>query len=379
MASLIPMPLSDEPEPPGLRARVRAFLDAERVAHPGLVGRGGYDRAFSRRLGAAGLVALSVPVQYGGPGLGPVAQLVVAEEMLAAGAPVGAHIAAERQTAPMLLRFGTEEQKREFLPRIAAGEIGFALGMSEPDSGSDLSSVRTRATRVDGGWSLSGAKIWTSWADRVEYAVVLCRSSPLGDDRHEGLSQLVVDLSAPGVAISPIETLDGNAHFSEVSFSEVFVPADRVLGEPGSGWRQVTSELAYERSGPDRWLSAFPVFSALVDAAPHLEDEALVEVGRAAAMFRVLHAFSSGIAHAVRDGDDPAVAAAVVKDIGTGFEQGLVAAPAGLLPRDPDLPHGSVRALRETSQALGLVSPGFTIRGGTTEVLRTIVSRGLLR
>jgi alkylation response protein AidB-like acyl-CoA dehydrogenase len=373
------MPLSSSPEPEGFRQRVRDFLRDERDAYPAIF-HSGYDRDFSRRLGSASLLAVSIPREYGGAGLTPVHQFIAAEELLAARAPIGSHIAAERQTAPMLLRVGSEEQKSHFLPLIAAGLIGFALGMSEPDSGSDLSSVRTRATAVPGGWSVTGTKVWTSWADRVQYAVALCRTSPQGQDRHAGLSQFIIDLAAPGVTISPIQTLDGRAHFSEVSFEDVYVPENMLLGKEGSGWKQVTSELAYERSGPDRWLSTFGVFSSLIAAAPALEDEAVLEIGRAAATYRVLHEMSYGIARAVEDGEDPASAGAVVKDLGTTFEQALVVA-AGRLERraegEPD--DARVNALSEATQAAALIAPGFTIRGGTTQVLRTVVSRELLR
>jgi alkylation response protein AidB-like acyl-CoA dehydrogenase len=381
MSWLADMPLSSSPEQAGLRRAVRLFLDRERTERPEIFTGDGFDRAFSRGLGAQGWLGMVIPEKYGGVGLGPVDQFVVSEELLAARAPVGAHIAAERQTAPMLIRFGTPAQREEFLPLIASGDIGFALGMSEPDSGSDLSSVRSRAHQVDGGWSLSGTKVWTSWADRVEYAVVLCRTAPLGSDKHAGLSQLIVDLHAPGVTVSPITTIDGRAHFSEVNFSDVFVRSQRVLGEVGHGWRQVTSELAYERSGPDRWLSTFRVYAALVRACGEIEDEAVVAIGRGAARYRILHELSYGIARAVQDGADPAAAAAVVKDLGTRFEQEVVemARQFVRVPLPDDRTSGRLSDLAAAVADVVLVAPGFTIRGGTTQILRTVIARELIR
>ena len=255
-------PTALSPAEEALRAEVRDFLAAELPAdsRPALGFAGRHDPEFSRTLAKRGWVGMAIPPEYGGHGRSAVDRFVVAEELLAAGAPIGAHFVADRQTAPALLHFGTEEQRRRFLPGIAAGEVYFSLGMSEPDSGSDLASVRTRATRVDGGWTVTGTKVWTSEAHRNHFFAVLCRTAPVAEgDRHAGLSQLIVDLSAPGVRISPIPYLDGSHHFNEVALEDVFVPDDMVLGEPGSGWRQVTSELAYERSGPDRWLSTFPV------------------------------------------------------------------------------------------------------------------------
>jgi alkylation response protein AidB-like acyl-CoA dehydrogenase len=371
------MPFTTEaPEQARLRAEVRAYLARERADDPGAFAGRGYDAEFSKRLGARGWLGMVIPARYGGAGRTPLDQFVVAEELLAAGAPIGAHHAAERQTAPMLLRYGSAELRERFLPAIAAGTAGFALGMSEPDSGSDLASVRTRAVPVAGGWRLTGTKVWTSWADRVGHAVVLCRTAT-GGRKHDGLSQLIVDLRAPGVQVRPIRTLDGRAHFSEVVFDEVQVPEGMLLGDDGRGWAQIGAELAYERGGPDRWLSTFAVYRALVRAAPSLDPpgEVADAVGRCAAWYRVLHELSLGIAHAVTAGREPAVEAAAVKDLGTAFEQRVVELAREFLAGDRPAPPELVAAVYDHL----LVAPGFTIRGGSTEILRTIVARELSR
>ncbi|HEX9831942.1 MAG TPA: acyl-CoA dehydrogenase family protein [Mycobacterium sp.] len=355
---------SAAPGDAALRAEVRKFITDEYDADPTLRGRG-FDWGFSARLAERGWVGMVIPADYGGAGRSPVDQLIVAEELLAAHAPIGAHHAAERQTAPMLLRFGTELQKRRFLPEIASGKTGFALGMSEPDSGSDLASVRCKAVETDDGWLLNGTKVWTSWADRVQYAVVLCRTSPAGDSKHTGLSQLLVDLATPGVTVRPITTIDGSAHFAEVIFDDVAVPADMMLGVAGQGWKQINSELAYERGGPDRWLSSFRVYAALARASRR---DAAVEVGRMTAWYRALHELSYGIASAVAAGAEPAVEAALVKDLGTAFEQRVVETARRFTGvAGPEL----AAAVSD----LMLIAPGFTIRGGSTQVLRTIVAR----
>ncbi|MEW6466770.1 MAG: acyl-CoA dehydrogenase family protein, partial [Pseudomonadota bacterium] len=252
-----PLSFPCESLPPGaaaLRAEVRAFLAREQVA-------GGFtpssdswmnaSPAFSRRLGEQGWLGMTWPRAYGGGERSALERYVVTEELLAAGAPVGAHWVADRQTGPMLLRYGTEEQRQTFLPRIARGTCFFAIGMSEPDAGSDLSAVRTRAEPVEGGWRLTGRKVWTSFAHEAHAMIVLCRTAPRSEDRHAGLSQLIVELDSPGITLRPILNLAGEHHFNEVVFDGVFVPETRVVGRIGNGWQQVIGELAFERSGPE--------------------------------------------------------------------------------------------------------------------------------
>jgi len=313
---------------------------------------------------------MTIPTEYGGHGRTFVERLVVTEELLAAGAPVAAHWVADRQAAPSLLRFGSEEQKRFYLPRIAAGECFFAIGMSEPDSGSDLASVRTRARQVDGGWRVTGTKVWTSGAHASEAFFVLARTSPLDPaQRHHGLSQLIVDLGSDGLQVRPIVSMTGEHHFNEVHLEDVFVPDARVLGDIGAGWHQVTSELAYERSGPERFLCAFPLYEVQVArAATAPEQSADLSVGRSFARLRGLHHMSMAVNAAVERGDKADTAAAVVKVLGTTFEGDLIEQvhlSGGVDPDDPLLGAGLLQR------------PGFTLRGGTNEVLRGVIARGL--
>src|SRR6058998_3490909 len=192
------------PEARALREEVRDFLRAElcdrapvRRAHSW----GGFDREFSRKVGARGWIGMTWPKRYGGHERSALERYVVLEEMLAAGAPVSAHWVADRQSGPLLLRFGTEEQRERFLPAMARGECAFAIGMSEAGSGSDLASVATRAERVAGGWRVDGTKTWTGGAHAADFLVVLCRTSPRGEDRHAGLTQLIVDLGSPRISL----------------------------------------------------------------------------------------------------------------------------------------------------------------------------------
>src|ERR1700674_3471681 len=213
-------PIRLPPECEKLRKEVRAFLAEEIAAgtlDPHKPKREDTDAPeFSRRVGKRGWIGMTWPKKYGGHERTFLERYVVLEEMLAAGAPVGAHWIADRQSGPLLLRFGTEAQRQRFLPAITRGELAFAIGMSEPDSGSDLASIRTRAQRADGGYVVNGTKVWTSNAHRSDYAIALFRTTVVPDKKHEGLSQFLVDLTTPGIMIRPIIDLAGEHHFNEV-------------------------------------------------------------------------------------------------------------------------------------------------------------------
>src|SRR5690606_19953868 len=187
---------------------------------------------------------------------GSFARYVVSEELLAAGAPVSAHWIADRQSAPLLLHYGTPAQQERYIPGIVRGEIYFCIGMSEPNSGSDLASIGSRAAREGDVWVLNGRKIWTTNAHRSHYMIALVRTQGRGDDRHGGMSQFIIDLKAPGVTVRPIRDLSGGEHFNEVFFDDVVLGSDALVGTDGNGWTQVMAELAFERSGPERFLSS---------------------------------------------------------------------------------------------------------------------------
>ena len=380
-------PLTLAPAPPSeaaeeVRAQVREFLAAERDAGTFTTHvdtwLSGVDPAFSRKLGERGWLGMTWPKRYGGHERSAMERYAVTEELLAAGAPVAAHWIADRQSGPNLLRYGTEAQRQQILPRIAAGECYFVIGMSEPDSGSDLASIRTRASRdADGDWVVNGAKVWTSNAHFSHYGIVLVRTSPADPaNRHAGLSQLLVDLSLPGITINPIRILDGGHHFNEVVFDDVVVPGDMLLGEEGAGWHQVTAELAFERSGPERFLSTYPLLAEFARRACDTGDAAqLGTLGRLSARLLALRQLSLRIAAALDRGELPDIPAALVKDVGTTFEADVIDEVRRVVDVLPSLdsPDPLARALAEAQ----LHQPGFTLRGGTNEILRGIVARGL--
>jgi acyl-CoA dehydrogenase len=383
-SALVPPFRALPPHTEVLRTAVREFIVADRAEH-GWSPRvdswiASWDPEFSRRLAAKGWLGMTFPREYGGGGFSHVERFVVIEELLAAGAPVAAHWVADRQAGPSLLKYGNDTQRGRYLPAIARGECYFAIGMSEPEAGSDLASVKTKGVRVDGGWELSGTKVWTSGAHHAHAFVVLARTSELDvARRHEGLSQFVVPLDSPNLDIRPIRLLTGAQHFNEVVLSKVFVPDDMVLGDIGDGWTQVTSELGFERSGPERILSTHPLLDELArELRTHPAGEnpwAAADLGELVSQLTALRQMSASVAAALSRGEPVGVAAAVIKDLGTRYEAAVVdtAGQSAAIRPEVDANEALPRLLAEGV----LHAPGFTLRGGTNEILSGVVARGL--
>ncbi len=364
---------------PDLRREVRAFL-AETLG-PGYGPRAaarswmGFDAGFSAKLGAAGYLGMTFPRAYGGQGKSPLERYVVVEELLAAGAPVAAHWIADRQSGNLLLHYGSEAQRQQILPRIARGECFFCIGMSEPDAGSDLAAARTRAVPVEGGYLVNGAKVWTTYAHEAHYMILFCRTGA-SEDRHGGVSQFLVDLRTPGIRISPIHDMQGEHHLNEVSFTDVVLPASALIGTEGDGWKQVMGELAFERSGPDRFLSSFALLNLLAGQLAQAPDQAgRRALGRIVAHLMVLRQMSRSVAGALARAENPTLQAAIVKDLGAVLEQDIPELLRLLVPVEGQ-PDGS--DLLASVYAYTVQSaPGFSLRGGTREILRGIIARGL--
>ncbi|PKZ64674.1 acyl-CoA dehydrogenase [Gordonia terrae] len=337
----------------------------------------GFDPDFSRRLGERGWLGMTMPVEYGGRGRTPVERFVVTEELLAHGAPVAAHWIADRQMAPGILANGTEDQRRRYIPGISAGTTYFAIGMSEPDAGSDLASVRTRATDNGDTWTISGTKVWTTGAHIAHAMVLLARSDGTPDDRQQGLSQFLVDLPHPDIEIRPLPSIDGQSHFNEVIFHDAVVDSSALLGVRGRGWRQVMGELAFERSGPERYLSTLPLLRAWTDQLRKhgATSQQRETVGTLTAQAWALRRMSLQVARELQTGAKPDVLAAMVKDLGSTFEGDLVTAVRSASHTVPRRTGGSDFD-RLLAQSV-LHTPAFTLRGGTNEILRGIVARGL--
>ena len=364
-----------------LQAEVREFLAAELPpgSHEPCLGMAAdHDREFSAKMATRGWVGMALPSRWGGSDRTAVQRFIVVEEMLRWGAPVGHHWVADRQTGNVILKFGTDEQRERFLPPICRGELGFSIGMSEPDSGSDLASVSTRAERADDGWVVNGTKIWTSNAHMNDWFICLLRTAPMEDgNKHAGLSQFLIDLSSPGLEISPIPFLDGSHHFNEVTFHDVFVPDINVVGQPGMGWHQNTTEMAYERGGPDRWLSPFSTVEQLLReaAGTPMEDAVSNLFGELAARWWGIRNLSLSVARLIDEGEAPSVESALVKEMGTRYEQEVVEKLVQLIDEEYS-PESESLFERLLAQCV-VTFPGNTIRGGTIEILRSVASKGL--
>src|SRR6266496_4400559 len=330
-----------------LRKEVRAFLAEEIAAgtfDPNQAVHGDLHNAeFSRRVGAKGWLGMTWPKRYGGHERSFLERYVVTEEMRVANAPTRRFFVADRQSGPVLLKYAPENIKLDILPRICRGEVCFAIGMSEPNSGSDLFAAKTRATKTDGGYLINGTKIWTSSAHIADYMIAIFRTSPsTKENRRHGLTQFLVKMKQPGIAVNPIGQITGQYEFNEVVFTDHFVPDDHVLGEIDGAWKQATSELAYERSGPERFLETYYVLTELVRAV----------------------------------GKEPVVEASIVKDIGTVWEQQLPHRVRDLAAFVEETASNRETLEHQLSFAIK-TAPKLTIQGGTTEVLRGIIARGL--
>jgi acyl-CoA dehydrogenase len=375
-------PVRLSPQCEALRTEVRAFLAQEISAgtfephHPGY--SESYDRNFSRRVGAKGWIGMTWPKQYGGHERSQLERYVVTEEFRVANAPANFHFVADRQSGPILLKYAPEHIKKDILPRICRGELCFAIGMSEPGSGSDLFAAKTKATKVDGGWHINGSKIWTTSAHIANYMLALFRTSPpTKENRRHGLTQFLVNMKTQGITVNPIYQMTGKPGFNEVVFVDTFLPDDHVIGEIDGAWKQATSELAYERSGPERFLDTFYVLPELVRTlGPEPDLRGAEGLGQLVAQLHTLRRMSVSVAGMLQAGKEPVVEGSIVKDLGTVWEQKLPARVrelAALLK--PELLNHT--ALEDQLAHATTIAPKLTIQGGTTEILRGIIARGL--
>jgi alkylation response protein AidB-like acyl-CoA dehydrogenase len=262
------------------------------------------------------------------------------------------------------------------LPRIVSGDCCFCIGMSEADAGSDLAAVRTQATQTSSGFVINGAKIWTSFAHHADYMILFCRTEGRSEDRHSGFSQFLVDMTTPGIEVRPIYDLLGRHHFNEVAFKDVWLARDCLIGELGGGWRQVTSELAFERSGPERFLSSFALLVELIRALGEAPGEgAQIAVGRLTSHILTLRHLSRSVAGMLETGEDPALQAALVKDVGNALEQEIPEIARLVLAAEPSPSDAS--AYSATLAETIIQAPVVSLRGGAREILRGVIARGL--
>ena len=369
------------PECEALRGEVRAFL-ADEIARgtfdPALgLKQSGFDREFSQRVGAKGWIGLTWPKEFGGQERSHLERYVVTEEMRAASAPTWCHFVADRQSGPVILKYGTDQMKREILPAICSGELCFAIGMSEPGSGSDLFAASTKAVLEGDHYRINGRKVWTSNAHRADYMIALFRTSPATkENRRHGLTQFLVKMDTPGITVTPIAAMPGMTDFNEVLFEDVMIPADHVLGEIDGAWKQATAELAYERSGPERFLETYYVLVALADQLGADDPRGAEGLGRLVAELHTLRRMSVSVAGMLHAGKEPVLESSIVKDVGTLWEQQLPARARTLAAFAEPQP-GNEQDFDDLIEFATLTAPKLTIQGGTTEILRGIIARGL--
>jgi len=370
------MELTFSAEQLALRAEVAAFLAEERAAGsftPQVdAWITGFDRDLTKKMAARGWIGLTWPTRYGGGGRSYVDRLCMTELLLAAGAPLAAHWFADRQMGPSILAHGTEAQKERYLPEILAGEATYCIGMSEPQAGSDLAGVRTRAVRSGSGFVVTGHKVWTSLAHLSDYIYLLARTDP-ASERHDGLSELIVPLRSEGVTISPIHDMSGAHHFNEVFFDEVFVGEEALIGAEGGGWRQITGQLGYERAGLERVMSLWALFEAM-RAAVGDDERRQEELGALEAAVRVARLLVFRAAAVADSGRPPDHEAAMAKVFGTEIEQRMVEVASRWAGREARLGDSFAGHLVPA----WLIAPSLSIRGGTDEVLRGIIARRAL-
>lgn len=370
------------PEAQALRAEVREFLAGEIAAgtfDPNSAGASDrFNREFSKRVGAKGWIGLTWPKKYGGHERTFLERYVLTEEFRIVNAPVWGHFVADRQSGPMLMKYAGEDICNDVLPRICRGECCFCIGMSEPNSGSDLFAAKTKAEKVDGGWKINGIKLWTSVAHHADYMIGLFRTSePTKENRRHGLTQFLVDMTLDGITINPIRWPNGALDFNEVVLEDVFIPDSHVLGEVDMAWKQATSELAYERSGPERFLETFYILVGLVRLLGVNPDVRGAEgVGRLVAQLHTLRRMSVSVNGMLQAGKEPVLEGSIVKDLGTIWEQSLPGTARDLAAfADPQ--SDNMVSFHEQLQHATMIAPKLTIQGGTTEVLRGIIARGL--
>jgi alkylation response protein AidB-like acyl-CoA dehydrogenase len=374
------------PEQEALRERIRAFLRDD----PALAARGfpedgwiaGFDPAFSGRLGRAGFIGLTWPERYGGSEQSYLDRLIVTEELLLAGAPVAAHWFGDRQIGPSLLAHGTDEQRDALLPRILRGEVCFCVGMSEPNAGSDLAGLQTRAELHGDEFVISGQKIWTSFASHAEFCYLVARTD-FESRPHRGISEILVPMDAPGISVRPIRDMVGEEHFGEVFFDEVRVPKRWLIGELHRGWYQIMQQLDYERSGIERLLSNWPLWRdvrALARERGRSDDAALRQrMARIETRLRAGRWMIYKVASVLSEGRIPNTESSAAKAFCTELEQEIATLAAELCGPAATLGRGSPRAALQGRAARALLyAPAYTIQGGTNNILRNIVAtRGL--
>jgi alkylation response protein AidB-like acyl-CoA dehydrogenase len=355
------------PEQDELRAQARKVAEAAVARH----GRhndswiNGYSKEFAREMAALGWIGMTWPTEFGGGGRPAIDRLIVGEELIAAGAPIAAMWFADRQMGPTLIAYGRPDQQEAFLPGILAGETTWCIGMSEPNSGSDLASLSTRAERDGDEFVINGQKIWTSFGEVADYCYLICRTRADGPP-HEGISEIIVPMDTPGIEIRPITDMTTNRHFCEVWFTDVRVPATNLVGVEGNAFKQTMRQLEHERGGIDRLVSNRALFELAVARADTSDPLVRQEIARLETGYRL------GRILVTREvlGQAPGGFSAATKCFCTEHEWRVAEFTARVFGAEATLWSDVVHGL--------LYAPGYTIMGGTSNIMRNILGERVL-
>ena len=335
-------------------------------------------RAWQKTLASARWLGTHWPKEYGGRGLSLVEEAIVQEELVRVAAPQILGLFGLTMVGPVLIAHGSEPQKSRFLSKILSGEEIWCQGFSEPGAGSDLAAVKARAVPVEGGYRLSGQKIWTSFAHCADWCFVLCRTSESGK-KHEGLSYLLVSMKSPGITTRALQQISGDKEFNEVFFDDVFVPAENLVGGEGQGWKIAISTLMFERVVLtfSRQLQSEVALRALIDtAASTMTPAQRMELARCVVDACATRALAYEHLLSYADGAQPGPEGSLDKLLWSESFQRLCTFAVSLL--------GSELALGETDEKVGseihryLYSRGRTIAAGTSEIQRSIIAERLL-
>jgi alkylation response protein AidB-like acyl-CoA dehydrogenase len=310
------------------------------------------------------------PTEFGGQGRTPLERFVVFESLIATGAPIASAWLADRQIGPSLLQFGTDDQRRRFLPDLVTGRSRWCIGMSEPDAGSDVAAVSTRAERDGDHWVINGAKVWTSAAHEATWCYMVARTDREAPP-HRGLSDILVDMSTPGIEVRPIKDMSGDAHFNEVILTDVRVPVENLVGEENNSFRQIMRQMEHERGGIDRLVSNRALYLDCLEIADRSDPLVRQEIAAIESSYRITrHLIIQEVVGQARPGWS-----ALTKTAGTDLEQRIasfcasVLGPAAIAPDSP--------LARRTARNV-CYAPGYTLMGGTTQILRNILAERVL-
>ncbi len=358
---------SMRPEWEALRARARA------VAEQGVADYGqwsdswinGHSKEFSRVLAAEGFIGMTWPAEHGGGGRPGIERIIMAEEMISAGAPIAASWFADRQMGPSIYTYGTDAQKDAFLPGMLSGEASWCIGMSEPDAGSDLAALKTSADRDGDRYVVNGQKIWTSGAASAEYCYVICRTSRQGPP-HRGLSELIVPMDLDGIEVRPVRDMVGNSHFCEIFFTDVRVPVDNLVGIEGGAFKQTMIQLGYERGGIDRLVSNRPLYELALEHADLSDSLTRQEIAAIETGYRLgrLMVYRGAL------GEGSADYSAGTKAFCTEHEQRVAQFAARVL--------GPAATVGDALPTAICYAPAYTIQGGTSAIMRNIIGERIL-